>query len=195
MKLNFSKTSPFVRKVMVCAHEKNVADRIELIDEFADLSTVNPLAKVPALINDDGVAIYDSLVICVYLDGLSPTPVLVPTETQARIDVLISHALSNGVMDAAVASVTEGRRPEDKQWDDFKASQRGKIERALDVLEPQGPTYADTVDLSTISVGAMLGYLDLRMPDLGWRGRCPGLAKWYEGFSERPSMVATDPLV
>lgn len=195
MKLHFSKTSPFVRKVMVCAHEKNVADRIELIDEFAELSSTNPLAKVPALIGDDGHAIYDSLVICVFLDGLSPAPVLIPIETSARVDVLTSHALSNGVMDAAVATVMESRRPQDKQWDDFKASQRGKIERSLDMLDQQCAGYGDTIDLSTISLGAMLGYLDLRMPDLGWRVRCGGLAKWYEGFSERPSMVATDPLV
>ena len=194
MKLNFSKTSPFVRKVMVCAHEKGLADNIELIDELEDLSATNPLSKVPALITDDGKAIYDSLVICFYLDGLSPAPVLIPADTNARVAVLTSHALSNGVMDAAVATVMEVRRPEDKQWDDFKASQCGKIERALDGLENDVSGYADTVDLSTISVGAMLGYLDLRMAELGWRKRCAGLAEWYEGFSARPSMQATDPL-
>lgn len=194
MRLNFSKTSPFVRKVMVCAHELGLTDNIELIDEYADLSATNPLSKVPALVTDEGVAIYDSLVICIYLDGLAPTPVLIPTDPKSRVKVLISHALSNGVMDAAVATVGENRRPADRQWDDFKASQRGKIERALDALEKDCPTAADTLDLSTISLGSMLGYLDLRMPELGWRERCSSLAGWYAGFSQRASMQATDPL-
>lgn len=193
MKLNFSKTSPFVRKVMVCAHEKGLADNIELIGEDQDLTLANPLSKVPALVTDEGQAIYDSLVICDYFDGLAPTPVLIPKESKARTLVLTSHALSNGVMDAAVATVTEGRRPEAKQWDDFKALQRGKIERSLDVLNTDVAGCADTVDLSTISTGAMLGYLDLRMPTLGWRERCPALASWYGEFSARPSMQATDP--
>ena len=194
MQLIFSKTSPFVRKVMVCAHEKGLADRIELIDENANLSATNPLSKVPALITDDALAIYDSLVICVYLDDLSDTPVLIPTEKCARMDVLISHALSNGVMDAAVAGVMESRRPENKQWEDFKAKQLGKIERALGVFEKQCTDIAEVIDLSTISLGAMLGYLDLRMTDLDWRARCPSLARWYQEFSKRPSMLATDPL-
>ena len=194
MKLNFSKTSPFVRKVMVCAHEKGLADKIDLIDEYQDLSSTNPLSKIPALITDDGEAIYDSLVICVYLDGLSATPVLIPMDAKSRVSVLTSHALSNGVMDAAVAIVGENRRPEDKQWDDFKATQRGKIECALDALEKNSTSYANTIDLATISLGAMLGYLDLRHPELGWRERCSGLAGWYQGFSQRPSMQVTDPL-
>ena len=193
MKLNFSKTSPFVRKVMVCAHEKGLADKIELIDEHQDLALANPLSKVPALVTDEGQAIYDSLVICDYIDGLSPTPVLIPRESTSRIAVLTSHALSNGVMDAAVATVMEGRRPDDKQWDDFKARQLGKIERSLDVLEAEVVDYGNRVDLSTISTGAMLGYLDLRMPTLAWRDRCPALASWYAEFAARPSMQATAP--
>ena len=194
MKLHFSKTSPFVRKVLVCAHEKGVADKIELIDEFEGLSASNPLSKVPALITDDGRALYDSLVICVYVDGLSDSPVLIPTDAQARVDVLLSHALTNGVMDAVVATVMENGRPQDKRWDGFISQQCGKVECSLDTLESQASTLNTTVDLATISLGAMLGYLDLRMSALGWRSRCPRLAEWYAVFSERASMKATDPL-
>ena len=195
MRLHFSKTSPFVRKVLVCAHELGVADRIELIDEYDGLSSTNPLSKVPALITDDGRAIYDSLVICFYLDAQSESPMLIPEEPAARLDVLLSHALTNGVMDAVVSTVMERARPEQKQWGGFRTDQRGKAERALDSLESQASALNGSIDLASISLGAMLGYLDLRMPELDWRNRCSGLAAWYEVFSARPSMRATDPLV
>ena len=203
MKLYFGPNSPYVRKVMICAHEKGLIDRVELVDvrnvpgaprDLKDLSSNNPLSKIPTLITDDGEAIHDSLVICVYLESLRDEPVLIPTDRRAQVAVLTRHALANGIMDATVAIVAEGLRPEDKQWGDFTEDQHGKIDRSLAVLETEVSRFEDTIDLSTISVGAMLGYLDLRIPVIGWRDRCPALAEWYEGFSQRASMRATDPL-
>ena len=192
MKLHFSQTSPFVRKVMICAHEKGIADQLELIEGGAVADT-NPLAKVPALIADDGEAIFDSLVICDYLDALGSGPALIPADRTARNLVLRRHALADGVMEAAVASVTEARRPEDKRWDQALAKQHSKIELALVVLERQAANFGDSVDLGTISVGAALGYLDLRMPDLGWRESHPKLAAWYQAFATSASMQQTKP--
>ena len=203
MKLYFGPNSPYVRKVMICAHEKGLIDRVDLIDvrhvpgvprDSKDLASQNPLSKIPTLITDDGEAIHDSLVICVYLESLRDEPALIPTEGRAQISVLTRHALANGMMDAAVAIVAEGLRPEEKRWGDFTADQHARIARSLAVLETEASRLEGTMDLSTISVGAVLGYLDLRLSAIGWRDRCPALAKWYEGFARRASMRATDPL-
>lgn len=192
MKLYFSATSPFVRKVLVCAHERGLADQIENLEE-ADVASANPLSKVPALVTDEGEVIIDSFVICDYLEGLGEGPALIPTEGAARNAVLRLHALADGVMVAGVASVTEGRRPEDKQWSGAFERQMAKIEGALAVLEARVAGFGERVDLATISTGAALGYLDLRFASLDWRSVHPGLARWYEAFAQRPSMLATVP--
>ena len=197
MKLHYSPSSPFVRKVLVCAHERGLADRIELTSHATmangELRADNPLEKVPALVLDDGTALYDSLVIAAFLAGLGEGPELIPEDAVARIAVLRRHALANGVMDAAVARVTETRRPEDKIWPGFLDRQKGKIARAVDALESEAGVMGDTVDLSTISAACALGYVDFRMGDLDWRDGHPGLATWYDAFARRPSMVGTRP--
>ena len=192
MKLHFSATSPFVRKVMICAHEKGIADAIEIAPE-GDITATNPLSKVPALVTDDGAALFDSLVICHYLDNIDGNPTLIPADAKLCTGVLCRHALADGIMEAAVASVVETRRPADKQWTEFLDKQRGKIDRAIDVLEAQADGFGDTVDLGTIAAAAALGYLDFRMGDIGWRRTHPRLARWHEEFSTRSSMQKTAP--
>lgn len=197
MKLHFSPTSPFVRKVMVAAHEKGLADRIELTSpetmNTGELRADNPLEKVPCLVDDDGRALYDSHVIVDYLDAIGSGPVLTPSEPKARIAVLLRHALADGLMDAAVAGVGEMRRPENLKWADNLERQRGKVTRALDALESEAGSMGDTLDLGTLSVGCALGYVDFRYGDLNWREGRPKLAAWYEAFARRPSMVKTAP--
>jgi glutathione S-transferase len=197
MKLHNSPTSPFVRKVLIAAHERGLADQIELTGpqtmENGELRAYNPLEKVPALVLDDGTALYDSLVIVSYLDGLGSGPQLIPGDHAARTTVLRRHALADGIMEAGVASVMETRRPDDKIWSDAINRQRGKIQRAIDALEGEIEAMGDAVDLSTISTGAALGYVDFRLGDLGWRDGHPKLAAWYEAFAKRPSMVGTTP--
>ncbi len=195
MKLYFSQTSPFVRKVVIAAQEKGLAGEVAFV-EAADMDGLagdNPLEKVPALVTDDGQALYDSMVICDYLDSRGSGPELIPADPAARSTVLCRHALADGIMEAGLARVMEGRRPEDKQWSDWSERQEGKITRALDRLESEAAGLGDTVDLSTIAVGAALGYVDFRLGHLNWRDGRPALAAWYEAFAKRPSMAGTVP--
>lgn len=197
MKLHYSPTSPFVRKVLVAAHEKGLADKITLTSPdtmtTGELRADNPLEKVPCLIDDDGRALYDSHVIVDYLDSIGSGRPLTPAEPKARVAVLLRHALADGLMDSAVAGVGEMRRPEGLLWRDSLERQKGKIARALDVLEGQADAMGDALDLGTLSVGCALGYVDFRYADMNWRHGRPRLAAWYEAFSKRPSMVKTAP--
>ncbi|MBC6441245.1 MAG: glutathione S-transferase N-terminal domain-containing protein [Rhodospirillales bacterium] len=197
MKLHQSPTSPFVRKVLVAAHERGLANRIELLPTSTmasgELATDNPLAKVPALVTDDGEAIYDSLVIVTLLDTMGSGPRMMPVDAATRVAVLRRHALADGMMQAAVASVMETRRPDDKIWSDFIHKEHGRVSRGLAVIEGEIDVIGGHVDLATISIGVALGYIDFRLGDFGWRETCPKLAAWYAEFSQRPSMVGTAP--
>lgn len=195
MKLYYSQTSPFVRKVMIAAHEKGLADKIEFIaaGQMGDLAQDNPLEKVPALVTDQGEALFDSLVICDHLDSQAGGLELIPADPGKRSTVLRRHAMADGIMEAALTSVMEGRRPEEKQWPAEVERQKGKIARALDVLESEAGSLGDTVDLSTISTAAALGYVDFRRADMKWRDGRPNLAAWFEAFSKRPSVAGTVP--
>lgn len=203
MKLFVSAASPFVRKVLVQAHESGLADRIELIDlsssglaptaPVAELDARNPLGKIPALVLADGRTLYDSRVIAEYLDTLHEGPPLLPASGPERFTVLRRVALADGICDAAVLGRYESvLRPEHLRWDAFLEGQLGKIRRALAALalEPLG----DDPDLGTIAVAVALAYLDLRWADHDlWRSAHPELVEWYERFAERPSMKATAP--
>jgi len=197
VKLHYSPTSPFVRKVMVATHEKGLVSRIELTSpntlSNGELRVDNPLEKVPCLVDDKGRAIYDSHVIVDYLDHIGSGPTLTPADPEARIAVLLRHALADGLMDAAVAGVGEMRRPDGLRSAEVLERQKGKVARAIDVLEAQVAELGDGVDLGTISVGCALGYTDLRYHEMEWRKGHPKLAAWYERFAKRPSMVATEP--
>lgn len=197
MKLHYAQTSPFVRKVMIAAHEKGLADKIELVETnpavSEDLIADNPLQKIPALVTDRGQALYDSLVICDHLDAQAGGPELIPADPAERSTVLCRHALADGMMEAALACVMETRRPEEKQWRDQIERQQGKVSRSLDALEAEAGTFGDTIDLSTIATGAALGYIDFRLGDMNWRDGRPKLAAWYEAFAKRPSMAGTRP--
>ncbi len=197
MKLHYSPTSPFVRKVLVAAHERGMAESIELTSHTTstsgELLAGNPLEKVPTLVLDDGRALFDSFVIVEWLNSQGVGPNLVPAGARERTEVLRRHALADGIMEAAVSSVMERRRPEDKQWTGFLKRQRGKIERAIAALDSEAGAMAETVDLSTIAVGAALGYVQFRLVDLDWRSGHGPLADWFDRFSRRPSMASTAP--
>ena len=191
MKLYFSPTSPFVRKVMVAAHERGIAEDIECVSDLEDLHAKNPLAKVPTLVTGDGQVLHDSLVIVSWLGARGSGPNLIPDEPPLRDEVLCRHALADGIMEAAVASVMETRRPAEKQWQVFLDHQRGKIERGIATLAGVDP--GSVVDIATISAAAALGYVTFRLPAIDWRSAHPDLALWYDTFAERPSMTATVP--
>lgn len=200
MRLYFSPTSPYVRKVMVLLHETGQAGEVELVsgsgspvDPGTAPLEANPLGKVPALERPDGPALYDSRVICRYLDARAGAG-LYPED--ARLwDTLTVEATGDGILDAALLMVYEGRlRPEELRFVPWVEGQWAKVDRALDVLETrwlahlQGP-----LEAGQIAVGCALGYLDFRHGARGWRTGRPGLAAWFEGFAARPSMMATLP--
>lgn len=189
MKLYFNKTSPYARKVRVTAHEKSLMESLELheVDPWTDptdLLAATPLAKVPALITDDGTLITESTAICDYLDGFGRGRNLADGE---RWRVMARVGLGQGLIDAAFITVIEQRRPTAQRSDDWIARQRRAIERVL----PRLATAAERFDLGDITLACGLAYLDFRLPDVRWRAARPDLAQWLDRINERPSMRAT----
>lgn len=199
MKLLMAGPSPFVRKVLVTLHETDQAGDVETVqvvasplERDATLLAANPVGKIPALVRDDGPALYDSRVICRYLDdrakaGLYP---------DARLwDVLTLEATADGIMDAAVLMIYEARfRPPELQSADWIEAQWAKVERGLDALSTRWMSHlAGRMDMSHIAVGCALGYLDFRHGARNWRSGHDALAKWEAEFAARPSMVQTKP--
>lgn len=200
MRLFHSPTSPFVRKVMVTLHETGQLDRVELVPASGTPVAPgtmpvasNPLGKVPTLERPDGPALYDSRVITRYLDGLA-TGGLYPAEPRLW-ETLTLEATGDGICDAAVLMVYEARlREETGPSEAWTEAQWAKIVRALDALEARWLAHlAGRIDAGQIAVGCALGYLDFRHDARGWRDGRPMLARWFERFDERPSMVATRP--
>ena len=199
MRLLFSPTSPYVRKVRVTALEKGLADRITLqpADVFGDVSAVaplNPLRKVPTLVLADGETLYDSPVICEYLDSLVEAPRLIPAAGAARWRVLRTQALADGIKDAAFATVMEGRRAEAQRSDEWVQRWGEAIARGVAALAGESAGWSgETFDLGQIAAACALGYLDFRLPQLKWRDGHGALADWYAAAAQRPSLVETAP--
>lgn len=201
MKLFYASASPFVRIVLVTAAELGLDDQIERVDGGTTpmepnpaLAEANPVAKLPTLVTDDGEALYDSRVICEYLVAQAGNDTLLPTRGPERWKALRDLALVNGILDAAVMRRYEGAyRPEEFRWAPWDDGQRGKINRALDVLEDDIAAL-DGTTLASIAAACALGYLDFRFGDEDWRASRPRLAAWYDDdWAKRPSMVATVP--
>ena len=195
MRLLYSPTSPYARKVRAVAIEKGIAVQLELLNPLADpapLLASNPLAKVPCLLLDDDTPLYDSPVICEYLDAQAPTPVLLPPPGPARWDVLRRQALADGVLDLAVALRQESLRPEHQRSPDWQQRWRAGILRAVAQMEA---THADwpALDLGTLAAACALDYLEFRHPDIHWRDDAPKLAAWLMPALQRPSMHETAP--
>jgi glutathione S-transferase len=197
MTLHWSPRSPFVRKVMVAAHELGVVDRIRTVRTVVamtkparELLPDNPLGKIPTLVLEDGTTLYDSLVIVDYLDSLAGGDRLIPRDGMARFTELRRHALANGFLDMLILWRNERDKahPLPALLDAFAL----KTEAVLAALESEAAAMgAGRVGLAQITTAIAGAYLDFRFPDLGWRDRCPGLSAWQAGFAERPSMVAT----
>jgi glutathione S-transferase len=200
MRLYHSSTSPFARKCTVLLHESGLLDRVALIaasgtpvEPGSMPLAQNPLGKIPALERDDGPALYDSRVICQYLDHLSGRG-LYPASPRLW-DTLTIEATGDGIVDAAILMVYETRvRPEDKRFAPWVEGQWAKIDRALDALESRWISHlAGPLDMGQISIGCALGYLDFRHHARGWRQGRPDLAAWFDTFAKRPAMQATLP--
>jgi len=200
MKLYYSATSPYVRKVMALAIETGQHDALQLIETAVspvspnpELSADNPLGKVPALILDDGSVLYDSPVICEYLDGLHGGAPWFPSGSE-RWDALTRQALADGILDAAVLSRYEmALRPETLRWDDWLSGQQQKIIHALDQLEQSCNAWGERLDIGNLSIACALGYLDFRFAAINWRAERVTLSAWFENFAQRPSIATTQP--
>ena len=193
MKLRYSTTSPFVRKVRVVAIETGLIDKIELVKTNpveADLAQHNPLNKVPAMVLDDGSPLYDSRVICEYLDAQTGGKFFPPVGP-ARWTALRRQALADGMSEAAVLRMTENRRPENLRSADWDKKQKLKVTQGLDALEADhlGPQ----LDIGTLMVAILLDYLDFRFKAEDWRAGHPKLAAWHKVFAERASLKKTLP--
>jgi len=202
MKLLFSAASPYVRKISVLAIEAGLEGRIEKVTTAAtptqrnpDLVSKNPLGKVPCLITDEGMALYDSRVIAEYLDSLNTGAKFFPAGGPARWEALMLQALGDGLLDAALLTRYETfLRPEQFRWPDWVNGQIAKITGALDDIESKVPGFGSRVDIGTVSVACSLGYLDLRFAHLNWRDGRPKAAAWAATIFERPSFKQTVPV-
>jgi len=201
MRLHHSSRSPYARKVVVLAHEAGITAQIELVAASASpvalndgLISDNPLGKIPCLVTQGGEALYDSRVICEYLDSLHAGHKLFPHEGPARWVALRRQALADGICDASLLARYETfLRPKDRQWDDWLSGQTQKVHRALDALEREVQSFAVLPDIGQIAAAVALGYRNFRFAEDDWRTPRPKLAAWYEAFARRPSMQATRP--
>ncbi|MCO5135450.1 MAG: glutathione S-transferase [Phyllobacteriaceae bacterium] len=202
MKLWYSPASPFVRKCLIVAHERDLTDRIEIMDANAnvvdpDMRIVqsNPAGKIPTMVLDDGQVLFDSRVICAWLDTLHDGKKLMPRSGSKRFEVMTLEALGDAIMDAAVSNRYEtALRPPEYQWKAWSDGQMGKVKASLDQLEKQWiRSLGRNPNMGSIAVAAALGYLDFRYPDLNWRRGRPKLTRWFKRFGERPSFMETEP--
>jgi glutathione S-transferase len=198
MKLHWSPRSPFVRKVMIAAHETGLVERLTCVRTVvamtapnAALLPDNPLSKIPTLVLDDGSALYDSGVICEYLDTLHEGVKLFPADPKARWITLRRHALGSGLLDLLILWRNERERPQSSQphLDAYGV----KYKAALNALEKEICAITATpFGIGHIGIGCALSYADFRFADLDWRVEHPQLAAWHKSFSQRPSARATE---
>ena len=200
MQLYHSPTTPFGRKVMVLILEAGLQAQVTVIgatgtpfDPGSMPLDRNPLGKIPALVRDDGVALYDSRVICRYLDAHAGAG-LYPAAPKLW-DTLVLEATADGILEAALAMVYEIRmRPAEKQLASWIEAQWAKVARALDAVEVSWQQHlAGPLDMGQVAIGCALGYLDFRHEARAWRQGRPALCAWQADFAARPSMRATEP--
>jgi glutathione S-transferase len=196
VKLYYSPTSPYVRKVVACAIIRGLDGRIERHttnphESSADLVADNPLSKVPCLITDDGLSLFGSQLICEYLDSLGDELPLFPERGAPRWRALKFQSLGDGILDAAVPCRGELGRPKEAARDAEIARFMSVISRTIDALEADPPQ--KHVDIGSITVACALGYLDFRFASHPWRPGHPRLTAWYEPFAQNKGLEETAP--
>ncbi len=199
MRLFVSPTSPYARMARVVVREKHLLDRVEEVmvdphDDPAELIAANPAGLIPALTRDDGPALFQSSLICAWLDHApSDAPPLLPEGGMARLEARLGEALGQQLTDLSVGMVYENRRPEALRWREAQERRRTKALRIAAaarayVSEPGAPAR-----LGDIAIACALAHLDFRHPALDWRGPNAPLAAWLDTFQGRESMAATAP--
>jgi glutathione S-transferase len=202
MKLHWSTRSPFVRKVMIAAHEIGCVDKLTLQRSVVAMSAPNPdvmrdnpLSRIPTLVLDDGTVFTDSLLIIEYLDATFGSGSIVPASGPDRFEVLRRHALASGFIEVSVLRRNERDRPADKRSEPHLASYALKTKATLASFEASAPELnRRPFDVAQIALAAALGYLDFRFTDEPWRPAHPNLARWHDGVASRPSYQLTMPI-
>lgn len=200
LKLTDSASSPFVRKVRLAIAIKGLSGSVQNVTAEGDpalnkeIRSRNPLRKIPSLMLDDGRVIYDSHVICEFLDTLTPEPRLFPAEASARIDTLTLAALADGIIEASLLVVLEKRmRPEAKWVQDWIDRQQAKVDAGLAALEAAPPRMGKSPTYGDLTLASALGYLDFRQQG-AWRKNHPKLVAWLDGFAAAvPAYAETMP--
>jgi len=200
MQVRVNAASPFARKVRIVLRETGLTDRVQEVQTAvnpvtpnADLAGQNPLIKIPALTLDDGSALYDSRVICEYLDAIGGNK-LFPQNGPERWRALTLQALCDGILDAAVMTRYEvAVRPEAHRWPKWIEGQRSKIDGGLAALEKMQPAFGTQFGIGQVGAACVLGYLDFRFPEIDWRAAHPELKRWFAEASQRPSVRDTFP--
>lgn len=205
MKLYYSNASPYSRKVRLAIFESGLESQLEwvLVNPFgvdtADLIEVNPLEKIPALLLDNGKALYDSPVICHFLDELADSRSLIPSDTHLRLSTLRWEALADGLTDTAYNLVMERRRAANEQSLTWKARWAADILRVLQHIEATLDELGEELTLAHLALASAIGYLDFRLPEALYESGCPDIVvcpntlAWYEVFKTRPAMQNTQP--
>jgi glutathione S-transferase len=201
MKLHWSPRSPYVRKVMIAAHEMGLQDRLDCVRTVVggtkphlELMRINPLGKIPTLELEDGTVVYDSFVVIACLDTLHAGANLIPAGGPAWLTALRRHALGNGMLDVALAALGERFRPAERQSEPHLALWHLKLRTCVDALEQEAEALArDRFDIGHLAIGVALAYLDFRFDVEKWRDGHPALAAWHATFNARPSVVANPP--
>ncbi|MGO4329079.1 glutathione S-transferase family protein [Cupriavidus sp. 2TAF22] len=201
LNLFWSPRSPFVRRVMVAAHELGLAQAIHRIDAVVSMTTchaglmrINPLSKIPTLVTEDGAALFDTVLICEYLDSVACVPSLFPPAGEARLQAMRWHALGHGLTDLLVLWRNERNRPAAQQSGDTMRAWDAKLRATLATLQAEAAALqAAPLSIGQIAVACALGYLDFRFAEMAWRAGVPALGAWFDAFSRRESMQATLP--
>lgn len=203
MKLLYAAPSPYSRKVRILSRELGLADRIEEVQVVttpvapaAVVSAANPLSKIPILLLDDGSALYDSRVICEYLEHLAwdSGTVSAPKQGLARFAVLRRQALADGLLDAALLHRYETvLRPKELHWSGWLEAQLGKVQEALASLASDLPAIEPALTVDAAAVASVLGWLEFRMPEFTWQEDHPALNKFYKAVLGRASLHQTQP--
>jgi glutathione S-transferase len=202
MLLHWSPRSPFVRKVMIAAHECGLADRIQTVRTVVaaatpniELMKENPQSRLPTLRLADGTVVYDSPVISEYFDTLHDGAKLFPAEFPERLVALRRQSLGDGMLDTMLMWRGEVLRPPATQSIKHMQAWKLKTNVSVDMLEEESEALGQSsFSIGHIAIGVALGYIDFRFPELAWRNGHPRLTKWYETFSARPAVKATEPV-
>ena len=201
MKLLGSVASPYTRKVRIVLAEKKIDCDFEVVDVNPPENPVNahnPLGKVPALVLDDGTALFDSRVIVEFLDAVSPLARLIPDDNRERVAVRRWEALADGSLDAGLLIRYESLRPKKEQSAAWSEKQGGKLQRGLAMIAAElgdkAWCHGERYTLADIAVGCCLGWVEFRKPGgLEWRNSYPNLARFYDRLMERPAFADTAP--